>query len=759
MNDEQPNKESLGVQKSAGKRIIVALVFIVVLVAAVVLFVHWRYKAAGEVGGASVTSGSSIESIPGKGTPSAEYEKAQVHANVEGEIAARKEGTSFIPTITQGGFTGDLNQFGQFSNDSNCPMSKVVTVLRPNPENCTPEKLKLARDSGVTAEELLCEGCACPAMKMAGFTVGDLKRVGLSAEKLHDCGFDTQDLMDAGFTAAQLKNAGFTTAELRKAGFTAAQLKNAGFSAAELKEGGYSNTALAHAGFTAAQIQAADREALLCNATKLAEDRSKGMSAAELKKQGCGVSALRAAGFTAAELKNAGFDATQLREAGFSNAALASAGYTPAEIEAADRAAIAAESGSGSNASAQCDSTKLAKERAEGISANALKECGVSALKAAGFSAKELKAAGYTAGQLVAAGYDPTQLRHAGFTAEQLRNAGVSATALRRAGFGPNALKAAGFTRGDLARAGFAPTENVAAAQPITVAPFNDQTSSAVLPNFGASATETKLAEFEKAQQRSLNAQERQTQIQSMEAFMTSQAQKILSGWTQPGQQLLGKAAPKTDKGDASGTGGGTAAANAAAAAALNGPVIKAGSILFGVIDTSINSDEQTPIMARVVTGKLNGSILLGNFVRKDKKVLLQFDLLNDPHYSTTKGIEAVAIDPDTARTAISGQVNNHYLLRYGTLFASSFLSGISQALVNQNVTSDCAGGGGLFCIVKTAPLTGRQQIMVGLGAVGQAYATKMGQNFTVPPTIRIPAGTGIGILLTKDLVLPKAES
>jgi len=115
--------------------------------------------------------------------------------------------------------------------------------------------------------------------------------------------------------------------------------------------------------------------------------------------------------------------------------------------------------------------------------------------------------------------------------------------------------------------------------------------------------------------------------------------------------------------------------------------------------------------------------------------------------------VNAVAIDPNTARTAISGQVNNHYLLRYGTLFASSFLSGLSNAILQSNTTTQCAG---LFnCVTNVGNLSAGQEITVGLGTVGQQYANTMGKNFSRPPTVKINGGAGIGILIMSDLKLP----
>ena len=44
---------------------------------------------------------------------------------------------------------------------------------------------------------------------------------------------------------------------------------------------------------------------------------------------------------------------------------------------------------------------------------------------------------------------------------------------------------------------------------------------------------------------------------------------------------------------------------------------------------------------------------------------------------------------------------------------------------------------------------------MIGLGNVGTQYASQMGQNFSVPPTVQVAGGTGIGLLLMSDLTMP----
>ncbi len=856
MSDTPERKMQNSLLSSAKARVFLALFLIVVVVAGIAFVIHWRSREAALQGSAGVYGTPSVSSTPGAGNPSDAYVKAQNDANAAGAADARKKATAFIPTITRPDFVGNPDQFGTAaaggaSANPNCPASKVVVMYKPNPENCTPTNLKLARETGVTVQELMCQGCSCPALKMADFTVGDLKQAGYSADQLKACGFSLQalmaagfsaaDLKDAGFSAAQLKAAGFSAGELKSAGFssadlkaagysaaaikdagfednnpeacnlqklqaaraagvalttlreegcdaaalkaagfTAAQLKAAGFSAADLKQAGFSNSDLAAAGFTPAEIAAADKADAACNVDKLKQERASGVSATALRAQGCGLAALKAAGFSAASLRQAGFTAQQLKNAGYSAADLRAAGFTAAQLKAAGFSAADLKTAgysanqlkdAGFSAGQLKDAGFSAADlKAAGFSAAQLKNAGYSAtqLKAAGYDASQLKDAGFTAGQLVAAGYSAKSLRAAGFSAAELRHAGMSARALQEAGFSAAALKQAGFTQGDLLRAGFTPTDSGYAAQPAAV---NDvATASAAstpngesIPSIGGNTSEAKLAQFEKAQQAQMNAQQRNDQVQRMQVAMSQQANQLLAGWGNIINQQLQKAPVEvkpvggTTNGGAAG-GAGSQGANAAAEAAAGGYTYKAGTILFAVLDTGINSDDNSPIMAHVVTGSLKGSKLLGTFARQNDHLFIRFNLMNNPDYAKSISLNAVAIDPNTARTTLEGWVNHHYLLRYGSLFASSFLQGISASVMNQGLQTQCVAGS-LFCTVSSTPLNSEQQIEVGLGQMGQAYSQHMGENFTTPPTVRLPAGMGIGVLVMSDLTMPEEKS
>ena len=102
---------------------------------------------------------------------------------------------------------------------------------------------------------------------------------------------------------------------------------------------------------------------------------------------------------------------------------------------------------------------------------------------------------------------------------------------------------------------------------------------------------------------------------------------------------------------------------------------------MYGTIDTSINSDEKSPVLASIVSGELKGAHLVGEFSLQNDVVVVKFTKISVPQIPNSLPVDAYAIDPDTARTALAHDVDNHYMLRYGTLFASSFLSGLASAI------------------------------------------------------------------------------
>ncbi|MBA4695841.1 MAG: type IVB secretion system protein DotG/IcmE [Legionella sp.] len=665
--------------------------------------------------------------------------------------------------------------------------------------------------NGSTAEQLRAAGYTGRELKNAGFSPQDLKAAGLSAADLKDAGFDAADLKAAGFSADALKRAGFSPAELAKAGFAADELKTAGLTAAELKQAGYSPLALKRAGFTPEALKAAgfseedlkqdahlpsgitpeavkkaacDPEALRalrvagvsaasvhdlnnCTADVL---KAAGYTATDLKNAGFTPEALKAAGFSAADLKNAGFDAGALKAAGFSADELKRAGFTPSDLKKLGFSPKDLKAAGFSPDALKAAGALAGELKEAGFSAEALKQAGFTPaeLKAAGFTPEELKNAGVSAGALKNAGFGARELRGAGFSAGILKDAGFSPQALAKAGFSPDVLKAAGFSNSDLHQAGLgdglagfginADRSLGSVGMPGVPGMANQQAA--------AASNSQQLQAMVQRQNQQMSDQRFQQRIQQRISEMTGAASQSLSGWQKIAAQAYIAGNEKEEKeramlrpGErvlAEGQRGLEGPAEAGQLRPERRAMIKMGDILFAVLDTSINSDEPGPILATIVSGKLKGAKLIGSFTlpKQGDKMVINFNAMSIPGAPRSMGISAYAIDPDTARTALASRSNHHYLLRYGSLFASSFLEGFGNAFqsANTTVTIGGTGGGNNVTVQNGINRSALQNAVIGLATLGKSWGQAAQQQFNRPTTVELFSGSGLGILFTQDV-------
>ena len=184
--------------------------------------------------------------------------------------------------------------------------------------------------------------------------------------------------------------------------------------------------------------------------------------------------------------------------------------------------------------------------------------------------------------------------------------------------------------------------------------------------------------------------------------------------------------------------------ANAAAEQAMQNrstTMALAGHISFAMLDIGVNSNEPSPIEATIEGGRFHGARLLGSFKREHQVVVMQFSIMtfNGQSYP----INAYAISAKNARVGMATTVNNHVLYRYGWLFAGAFLQGINQALQDANQTVVAGNGFALM----THQLNNGQILEQAAGNVGNVMVPIAENRFNTPPTVRVPAGTGMGIL------------
>ena len=248
-------------------------------------------------------------------------------------------------------------------------------------------------------------------------------------------------------------------------------------------------------------------------------------------------------------------------------------------------------------------------------------------------------------------------------------------------------------------------------------------------------------------------------QGEGLSGAMATEVKQLLTSWDPTTQQYTEATAQQTNATGNNNQTSGAQGLNLSGSNAKGAPsLLKAGSILFGVLQTGVNTDSPGPIMATVEVGPYKGAKLLGSLQpagRYAKGVALKFTTMTLPQYNTSISINAYAIDPDTAHTALASNVDHHYLLRYGTLIASSFIGGLGEATALSNSTVVSGPLGGTTQNYQLPDNFGAQALYAA-GEAGQKVGDEAGKLFNRPTTITINSGTGIGILYMQDVSAPK---
>ena len=258
-------------------------------------------------------------------------------------------------------------------------------------------------------------------------------------------------------------------------------------------------------------------------------------------------------------------------------------------------------------------------------------------------------------------------------------------------------------------------------------------------------------------QQAQLMDQKYQQNIQKRSSAMLVAANQVLQAWKVVSKQQYEQTTVEKNKvTDKTGTENYTASSQSASIAKVTPALIEIGDVLFAVVDTAVNSDEPGPILATVVSGPLTGAKLIGSFTLPPNadKMVISFNTLSVPGASGSVSIHAFAIDPNTARTALSSETNHHYLTRYSSLFASTFLEGFGNAFQSADTTITIGGTGGTTdtTVSNGVGRSALENAVIGLATVGKAWGQVAQQGMSRPTTVQVYSGTGIGVLFTQDV-------
>jgi intracellular multiplication protein IcmE len=250
-----------------------------------------------------------------------------------------------------------------------------------------------------------------------------------------------------------------------------------------------------------------------------------------------------------------------------------------------------------------------------------------------------------------------------------------------------------------------------------------------------------------------LSQQQTELTKQQLQGAMQQQMNQLFNAWSRAPMQESGVAIESS-----------RAVSESAGAQGVYGkaPLIKAGTILHAILLTEINSDEPSPVLAKIMTGDLEGGRLIGSLSRVGERLLVQFHTLNLPKASQALPVNALAVDETTAKTSLASHVDRHLLLRYGSLIASLFLQGYGVMFQNQGgqlIYNDINANNTNNAVNRRVNWPWLWTLFNPLGPalsaagnVGMHFGAELAQQVRQPPTVCVHAGTAIGILFTADL-------
>jgi len=204
-------------------------------------------------------------------------------------------------------------------------------------------------------------------------------------------------------------------------------------------------------------------------------------------------------------------------------------------------------------------------------------------------------------------------------------------------------------------------------------------------------------------------------------------------------------------------------------------PLYKAGTVIYGVIESAYNSDNPGPILARITTGPLAGSRIIGTVSETSDwatGLSMTFNTLSRPLAGKSQSITLRAVEPSSLEPAVATTVNNHYGQKYGALLVAGALTQGSQQAQNSpsggssssssasssasgSSSSGGSGGNSGDNSTKSASPSGSGAGMLSIVTpISTDIISNLNKVASRPATYRIEQGTAVGLLFINDFIL-----
>lgn len=176
-----------------------------------------------------------------------------------------------------------------------------------------------------------------------------------------------------------------------------------------------------------------------------------------------------------------------------------------------------------------------------------------------------------------------------------------------------------------------------------------------------------------------------------------------------------------------------------------SGSTVPAGTILYGQVVNSVDSDNPGPVVAEITDAPLEGHKLIGRIAAPGSGggFAVSFDTLVRPDGAALP-VAAIALDGLNGSAAVASRTDRRILQRYGALFASTFVSEYARSAGSTGSSTIIADGS----VVSTSAKPSRKESLhAALGSAGAQLAADLAANAPRGPRTVLLAGHPIGIL------------
>jgi len=169
----------------------------------------------------------------------------------------------------------------------------------------------------------------------------------------------------------------------------------------------------------------------------------------------------------------------------------------------------------------------------------------------------------------------------------------------------------------------------------------------------------------------------------------------------------------------------------------------------------ALNSDVPGDVVLEIIsTGPMEGARLRASYELLEWTELVR---LRASEMTLKSGdsvpVDVIILDPETTLEAVSGEIDHHYLSRYGWWGLGTMLSSISAGITSYSSTTVVDNG---TIVQSSDPLNTREKALVTAGEFGSEVAEILKRNLSRPITYTKEPYQEMGVFFMSDVFLPK---